>query len=187
MSKRQIIPYSLLLIAFLFWLYLKPQEQRSTKTDHLPNYVAYNIENVHYDDAGTITYKLYSTKATSYSTKEITLFENPKVILYVTNKQDNSITTWQLSSKSGVLSGDNNLVLTDNVWVKNLSLDQLIQTMNTERLNILLAEKEISTDLMVYWQGPEMQQQGIGMWASMLSEELIVKKQIKAIYLNETK
>lgn len=187
MSKRQTIPYILLLIAFLIWLYLKPQEQTSTETEHLPNYVAYNVENIHYDDEGIITYKVYSTKATSYSTKEITLFENPKVILYITNKKDKSITTWQLSSKNGVLSGDNNLVLTDNVWVRNLSLDQLIQTMNTEKLNILLAEKEISTDLMVYWQGPEMKQQGVGMWASMLSEELIVKKQIKAIYLNENK
>ena len=59
--------------------------------------------------------------------------------------------------------------------------------MNTEKLTVLLTEKEISSDLLVHWQGPEMRQQGIGMWASLVSEELIIKKQIKAVYLNETK
>ncbi len=187
MSKRQAIPYSLLLIAFLIWLYLKPQEQQTTTPEHLPNYIAYNVKNIHYDETGIVSHKVYSTKATSYSNKDVTLFENPKVIIYIKNGQDNSITAWQVTSEKGLLSGDNQLILSTDVWVKNLTQDQLVQTMHTEKLTILLAEKEISSALMVNWQGPEMKQQGIGMWASLVSEELIVKKQIKAVYLNETK
>lgn len=187
MSKRQVIPYSLLLIAFLIWLYLKPQQQPNTIVEHLPSYIAYNIENIHYDENGNISHKIYSSKATNYSNKEITIFENPKITLYTKNEQDNSISTWQVTSKNGLFFGDNQLVLSNDVWVRNITLDQLVQTMNTEKLTVLLAERELSSELMVNWQGPQMKQQGIGMWASLVSEELIVKTQIKAIYLNETK
>jgi lipopolysaccharide export system protein LptC len=187
MNKRQAIPYALLLIAFLTWLYLKSQDELAVLAEHHPSYIAYNLDNTHYDETGKITHKTYATKAISYSDKEITIFENPKVILYITNDQDNSVTTWQVTAENGTLSNNNKLLLFGDVWVKNLSLDQLVQTMNTEKMTVLLAEKELSSELLVHWQGPQMKQQGIGMWASLASEELIVKKQVKSVYLNENK
>ncbi|MCP4320773.1 MAG: LPS export ABC transporter periplasmic protein LptC [Psychromonas sp.] len=187
MTKRQAIPYGLLLLAFLVWLYLKPQNQPVNIEKHHPSYIVYNLNNTHFNEIGEISYKVFSSKTTNYSNKEITFFEQPKVIIYIKNLQDDSITTWQITGNSGTLSGENKLQLSGDVWVRNLSLDQLIQTMNTEKLNIFLKEKEISSQLLVKWQGPEMNQQGVGMWASLISEELIVKKQIKAVYLNETK
>ena len=187
MNKRQIIPYISLLVVFLIWLYLKPQQELNSLPEHHPSYIAYNLSNDNFDETGAIAHQIYSTKATSYSDKEITIFENPKVLIHIKNKQDNSITTWQVTSERGTLSGDNVVILYDDVWVKNLTLDQLVQTMSTEKLTVLLDEKEISSELFVEWQGPQMEQQGIGMWASLVNEELIVKKQIKAVYLNETK
>ena len=187
MSKRQAIPYVVLLIVFLLWIYLKPQKELTTLPEHHPSYIAYNLSNDHFDETGAIAHQVYASKTTSYSDKEITLFEDPKVLIYIKNSKDNSITTWQVTSENGTLSGDNKLVLSKDVWVRNLSLDQLVQTMSTEKLTILLDEKEISSELLVHWQGPQMEQQGIGMWASLVSEELIVKNQTKAVYLNETK
>lgn len=187
MNKRQAIPYITLLIVFLIWLYLRPQENLPSLPEHHPSYIAYNLNNVHFDETGAIAHEISASKSTRFTEQETTIFENPKVLLYIKNEQDNSITTWQLTSEKGILSDENKLVLSDNVWVKNLSLDQLIETMHTEKLTILLAEKEISSDLLVQWEGPQMKQQGIGMWASLISEELIVKKQIKSVYLNETK
>lgn len=187
MTKRQAIPYGLLLVAFLVWLYLKPQEQLVSVAEHHPSYIVYNLNNTHFDETGEISYKIYSSKTTNFSNKETTLLEQPKVIIYVKNSPNNTVSTWQITSESGTLSGENKLHLSGDVWVRNLSLDQLIQTMHTEELNIFFAEKEINTPLLVNWEGPEMSQQGVGMWASLASEELIVKKQIKAVYLNESK
>ncbi|MEI6897507.1 MAG: LPS export ABC transporter periplasmic protein LptC [Psychromonas sp.] len=187
MRKRQAIPYCILLIAFLIWLYLKPQKELSALPEHHPSFIAYNINNSHFNETGEVTHQIYATKATNYNNENITVFEHPKVVIYIKNKKEKSITTWQIKSEKGILSDENKLVLSGDVWVKNLSLDQLIQTINTERLTILLAEKELSSEVFIYWKGPQMEQQGIGMWASLVSEELIVKKQIKAIYLNENK
>jgi lipopolysaccharide export system protein LptC len=187
MSKRQTIPYILLLVAFLAWLYLKPEQTLTSLPEHHPSYIAYGLSNDNFDENGELAHRIFSTKATSYSDKDITIFENPKVLIYIKNKENASITTWQVTSERGTLSDDNVVILYDDVWVKNLTLDQLVQTMNTEKLTVLLDKKEISSELLVHWQGPQMEQQGIGMWASLVSEELIVKKQIKAIYLNETK
>jgi len=187
MTKRQAIPYGLLLSAFLVWLYLKPQEQAVASKEHHPSYIVYNLNNTHFDETGTLAYKIFAAKTTNFSNKETTFFEQPKVLIYINNTQSNRVTTWQITAEKGTLSGNNKLHLAGDVWVKNLSLDQLIQTMNSEELNIFFAEKEVTTPLLVKWQGPQMNQQGIGMWASLISEELIVKKQIKAVYLNENK
>lgn len=99
MSIRQALPYALLLVVFLIWLYLKPQQQLEVLPEHHPSYIAYNISSDHFDETGMITHQVHASKATSYSDKEITIFENPKVLMYVQNEQENSITTWQVTSE----------------------------------------------------------------------------------------
>lgn len=187
MNKRQSIPFILFLVAFLLWLYFKPKDILQETAKHQPNYIAYNARNIHFDKTGKITHKIFADKTTSFAEKNITMFKKPKVIVYIENEETNEPTVWQITSNDGTLYQQNKLLLTSDVWVKNLSKDQLVQTMNTEKLTILLDQKEISSDLLVKWQGPQMQQQGIGMWASLTTEELIVKKAIKAVYLNENK
>lgn len=186
MKKRQVIPFTLLLCAFLLWLYLKPEKVQPVQPLHQPNYIAYNLHNTHYDINGNITHKIFAEKTTSFVEKEITHFENPKLIVYSDYEKNNKPIVWQMSSLQGTLYKKNKLVLSNNVSVKNLTKDQLIQSMETTELTLLLDTKEITTESLVTWKGPQMQQQGIGMWASLSSEELIIKDQIKAVYLNES-
>ncbi|MCG6199728.1 LPS export ABC transporter periplasmic protein LptC [Psychromonas antarctica] len=185
MNKRQTIPFILLLCAFLLWLYFKPAVVLPELEKQQPNYIAYNVSSTHFDEMGAIGHELFADKTTHFTEKGITLFENPKVIIYIEDRQTKRSTTWQISSKEGILYEQNRLILANEVQVKNLSLDQLVQTMSTEKLTILLDKKEISSDQLVTWQGPQMQQQGVGMWASLITEELIVKNQINAVYHNE--
>ena len=187
MNKRQSIPFILLLLVFLLWLYFKPETTLPEQPKHQLSYISYNASNIHFDETGKIAHKIFSDKTTSFSDRDITVFEKPKVIVYIANKGNSEPTVWQISSEDGTLYPQNRLVLSKNVWLKNLSLDQLVQTMATEKLTILLDQKEISSEQLVTWQGPQMQQQGIGMWASLVTEELIVKDKIKAVYLNENK
>ena len=187
MNKRQSIPFILLLMVFLIWLYFKPATIAPKEQKAPLNYIAYNVSNIHFDETGKITYKIFSSQATGFTDKDQTVFKNPKVILYIENKKNDTPTVWEISSKNGILYNQNKLVLSKDVWLKNLSLDQLIQTMTTEKLTMLLDKKELSSDLLITWQGPQMKQQGVGMWASLITEELIVKDKIKAVYFNETK
>lgn len=187
MNKRQSIPFILLLCAFLLWLFFKPETNLPVLPKQQLNYTAHKVSSTHFDESGKIAHKLYADKATRFAEKDITVFENPQVIFYIENKETKGTTIWQITSESGLLYEQKKLILAKEVWVKNLSLDQLVQTMATEELTILLDKKEISSDLQVTWQGPQMQQQGVGMWASLVTEELIVKDKIKAVYLNENK
>lgn len=186
MKKRQIIPFTILLCAFLLWLYLDPETVKPLQPLHQPNYIAYNLHNIHYDTDGKITHKIFADKTTSFIEKEITHFENPKLIVYSVDKKNSETSIWQISSLQGTLYKQNKLVLSQNVSVKNLTQDQLIQNMHTENLTLLLDTKEITTESLVTWQGPQMHQQGVGMWASLTNGELILKDQIKAVYLNES-
>ncbi|AGH81893.1 hypothetical protein PCNPT3_09775 [Psychromonas sp. CNPT3] len=185
MKKRHIIPFAALLIAFLFWSYFKAEPLYKISKVHNPNYTAYNLSSTHFDTLGDISHKMFADKATTFSEKNNTVFINPRVIVYVRNKDNNQISTWQISSKDGLLEDENTLKLTHDVRVENLSLDQLIQNIATEELTLLLDKKEISSNLFITWDGPQMHQQGVGMWASLLSNEMIVKNNIKAVYFNE--
>ncbi|MFT6987312.1 MAG: lipopolysaccharide export system protein LptC [Psychromonas sp.] len=187
MNKRQSIPFVLLLCAFLLWLFFKPETNVPISPKQQFNYIAYNVSSIHFDESGKIAHKLFADKATSFAENDITVFEHPKVMFYIEDKETNEISVWQISSEHGILYEQKKLILSKEVWVKNLSLDQLVETMTTEELTIRLDKKEISSDLLVNWQGPQMRQQGIGMWASLITEELIVKDKIKAVYLNENK
>ena len=87
MNKRQAIPYSLLLVAFLIWLYLKPQEEPIAIAEHHPSYIVYNIINTHFDETGAISNKIFAAKTTNFSDKETTFFEQPKGIRVTSNNR----------------------------------------------------------------------------------------------------
>lgn len=187
MNKRQSIPFVLLLAAFLTWLFFKQEDFLPSLPVHHPSYIATDINSTHFNKTGFLDHKIFADKATNFNEDELTNFEKPKVIVYTHNEQTDTTTIWQMTSELGALYQQNRLVLSKNVLVKNLSLDQLVQTVKTEELTLFLDKKEFSSDLLVTWEGPQIHQQGVGMWASLVTEEVIIKDQIKAVYLNENK
>ena len=187
MNKRQSIPFFLLLTTFLIWLFFKQEAVLPSLPVHHPSYIATDINSTHFNKTGFLDYKIFADKATNFNEDELTNFEKPKVIVYTYDEQTDTTTIWQLTSEFGALYRQNKLVLSKNVLVKNLSLDQLVQTIKTEQLTLFLDKKEFSSDLLVTWEGPQMHQQGVGMWASLVTEEVIIKNKIKAVYINENK
>ncbi|MGB5444842.1 MAG: LPS export ABC transporter periplasmic protein LptC [Psychromonas sp.] len=187
MNKRNSIPFFLLLAAFVIWSFYKEEVIAPSLPIHHPSYIATDINSIHFDTTGFLDHKISADKATNFNEDEQTNFIKPKLIVYIQNEQPETTTIWQITSEEAVLHQQNRLVLSKNVLVKNLSLDQFIETMETQELTIYLDKKELTSDLLVTWKGPLMQQQGVGMWASLVTEELTMKEQIKAVYLNEKK
>lgn len=186
MIKRQYYPYLALIVAFLLWALFKPKAEKIVTPDHQPSSIAEQAASEHYDQTGFNDYRVYAEKMTNYPEAQITLFEQPKVIVYSLNPETKHITTWQLTSDKGTLENKHKLLLSGAVLVENLSKDQIVQTMSTESATLMLDSKEISTKQTVTWTGPQVQQQGTGMWASMKTEEMKLFSNIKAVYLNET-
>lgn len=187
MNKRQLIPFAALLAAFVIWVYIIPKVQVPSFTEHHPTYIANDIQSNHYDISGFNDYQIFSEKMTSYPDDDITLFELPKVIIYIKDKKTSEVTIWQLTSASGTLENKNKLLLSDDVLIENLSKDELIQEMETEKAILLLNNKEIISELKVTWTGPLIKQEGVGMWVSMATKEMKLNSNIKAVYLNESK
>ena len=187
MNKRQIIPFIALLASFLLWLYLKPEVERPTLPEHHPSYIADDVLSNHYDQSGFNDYRFIANKMTNYPEDEITLFEYPKVVIYQKDKKTEDVTIWQLTSQTGTLHKKNKLLLSGDVLIENLSKDQFVQTMQTEKATVMLDTKEITSESKVSWAGPQMRQEGVGMWVSMITEEMKLNSNIKAIYLNDPK
>jgi len=184
MNKRKIIPYVTVFIALLVWIYFKPEAVIPTTPKHYPSYIGYNVSNVHFDEFGNISHKMFADKVTNYVEKDKTILVNPKAIVYMQNKKTKNMTSWQITAKDGVMYGQQKLILSDHVFVDNLTKDQLVQTMKTDTMIVQLDIKELSTDDAIYWTGPEMKQEGVGMWGSFATEEMIVKSKVKAVYYN---
>ena len=187
MNKRQAIPFIVLLLAFVLWIFIDPKIQTPSFTEHSPSYVADNVLSSHYDTQGFNDYRIFAMKMTSYPDEDITLFELPKVIVYTKDESTGELTTWQLTSTKGTLENKNKLLLSDNVLVENLTKNQLVQNMITNQAVVMLESKEISTKSKVTWTGPQVRQEGVGMWASMITKEMKLNSNIKAVYINESK
>jgi len=187
MNKRQLIPFVALLAAFVIWVYIMPKMHTPSFTEHHPTYIANEIHSNHYDVTGFNDYNIFALKMTSYPEENHTTFENPKVIVHIKDKKTGELSQWQLTSASGILKNKNTLLLSQDVVVENLSKNELIQEMKTEKAIVQLDSKEISTEAKVTWTGPQIQQEGVGMWASMITEEMQLKSNTKAVYLNESK
>jgi lipopolysaccharide export system protein LptC len=185
MNKRKMIPYAVVFITLLVWIYFKPETVLPATPKHYPSYIGYHVKNVHFDEFGNISHKMFSEKVTSYVEQNKTYFVNPRAVIYTLNKDTEKITTWQITASDGVLYDQNKLILTGDVLINNLTKDQLVQTMETQSLTMMLDIKELETDDPVHWTGPQMEEEGIGMWASFATEELIVKDKIKAVYYNK--
>ena len=85
MNKRQSIPFLILLCVFLLWLYLKPEKNVAELLEHHPNFIAYKVSNTHFDQMGEVSHEIFSDKATSFSEKDITVFEKPRLVVYTQN------------------------------------------------------------------------------------------------------
>ena len=88
---------------------------------------------------------------------------------------------------TGTLKEKNNLLLSGDVLVKNLSKDQIVQTMSTPEATVMLDTKIITSDEKVIWTGPQIRQEGVGLWMSMVDEEMKINSNIKSVYSNEPK
>jgi len=187
MKKRQIIPFIALLTTFVLWIYIIPKVQTPSFIEHHPSYIADNVLSNHYDDSGFNDYRIVADKMTSYPDDDITLFESPRVIIYVKEAETDIVTVWQLSSTKGTLQNKSILLLSDDVMIENLTKNQLIQKMFTDKAIVMLDKKEIISESKVTWEGPQIKQQGVGMWVSMVTDEMKLHSNIKAVYLNESK
>lgn len=187
MNKRQSIPFIGLLIAFTLWVYFKPEVELPSLPDHHPSYIADNVRSDHYDEFGFNDYRVFADKTTNYPEHDITEFVQPKVIVYNKNEDTGMISVWQLTSLTGTLKEKNNLLLSGDVLVKNLSKDQIVQTMSTPEATVMLDTKIITSDEKVIWTGPQIRQEGVGLWMSMVDEEMKINSNIKSVYSNEPK
>jgi len=187
MNKRQLIPFVALLTAFVIWIYIIPKVQVPTFTEHHPTYIANKVQSNHYDASGFNDYQIFANKMISYPEDKITLFELPKVIVNTKDKVTGDVTIWQLTSTKGTLENKTKLLLSDGVIIENLTKNEIVQEMKTNKAIVQLDKQEVTTELQVTWTGPQVHQEGVGMWVSLATKEMKLNSNIKAVYFNEPK
>ncbi len=182
MSRQNLAILVLFIVSLASWRYFQSSDIEvfsPSSTD--PEFTATKLKSVNYNPLGEIDYKIYAGKMVHFKERLVTKFEKPVLLVY----RNQGKTIWQVTGKQGTLFDKDIFKLKNAVTITNLTNDQTIRLIKTEYLELDLNKNEISNNEFVEMFGPQLTQQGIGLFGQLDTEEISILSEIKATYLNE--
>jgi lipopolysaccharide export system protein LptC len=132
----------------------------------LPNYEAKNLRS-----------KLYDKE--HYDLLGFVNFTQPEYTIYM--QKDGS--RWQLNADEGTLYDNNRIELASGVLIRNLQVEDYIQTISTEFIEIDLLSKLIASDQPLVISGTNVTINGIGFEANLETQKYELKNHVQTEYL----
>ncbi|MCE2572102.1 LPS export ABC transporter periplasmic protein LptC [Motilimonas eburnea] len=182
MNKLNAWLFILFAISLGAWQYFKAEE--ATKKERDPSqayFVANQIQSSLFTPNGTVDYQVFATQMHHYQDRLITEFTKPVVVVFRNNDQ----TQWQITGDHGTLFDRDSFELSDNVTITNLTHDQHINLITTEKLTLDLIKNELHSDDLVTLYGDQIKQQGTGLFGELNGKNISLLNQVTATYLNE--
>ncbi|QIZ77889.1 LPS export ABC transporter periplasmic protein LptC [Ferrimonas lipolytica] len=179
--KRELLA-GLLLLAMAGGLYLRNISIEPPVVDSLsesePDYVAREMKTRSYDANGRLNAEIAADTMFHYQQKQLTEFENPVYLVY----PEDGNTVWKVKAKVGELRDNRFLTLEHSVIVEAIEPYKPIRTIHTEQLNLDLSTMEMETDRQLQAFGEQFQMTGLGLWADLKQNHIILKQKVSATY-----
>lgn len=173
-----------LLVLLAAYLWFKPQtteQDLALDREFQPDYIAENVTMRIFDKDGFLADHIQATKLEHFETLGFTQFNLPRYTLFNSEHQP----AWEMSSLHAVWFPEDKIILEQQVVLQNLMPDQLIQSINTVSLELLLPEKKIQTHEAVAILGQGFNVKGIGLEARLSDKHLLLNRHLETIYHNE--
>ncbi|MFM2482962.1 LPS export ABC transporter periplasmic protein LptC [Celerinatantimonas sp. YJH-8] len=184
MNGQNIIIALLLIIAGLVWGWRNLHDQGTeepTVMQQTPDFTASDLYTVTYNKLGLVRYRIYADGMKYYERNQTTDFDSPRILIYPGPDKP----VWQIVSRQAQALRQDKVTFKEDVVVKNLSNDGYIQDLLTPLLHVNLTNQTMQTDKQVTVNGPQYDQNGIGMNGSLVTEEVRLHQDINAVYHNE--
>lgn len=143
-----------------------------------PDFVAVNLTRTIYDAEGNKTHRLSAQKMTYYKSQDKAEFESPLLVL----QSNENKARWRISSDSGILYNNQQLILEQNVNAINLTLSDPIDQITGEHIRINTQQSTMMSDHPVNLLGDGIKILGSGMTADLNQEKIELIKHAKTIY-----
>jgi lipopolysaccharide export system protein LptC len=143
-----------------------------------PNYQAKGMLSTLYDANGKISHQVYADKMEHYQLLGFTLFQQPKYTIFVENQRE----PWQVTALEGTLYEDNRIQLETDVIILSQDEQGIVQTINTEFLEINLSSKTLSSDQPVSITGSDYVINSNGLSANLETRQYELIDHVQTIY-----
>lgn len=182
MNKLNISAFIVFIVSLAMWRFYGQEPVAKKERDpSQPYFVAKNTTTQTYTKTGQLDFTVKANQITYYQMDQVTKFDQPEVTVFRNNKQ----TVWQLTSLNGTLQQQHTLDLVDQVTATNLTHDQHVHLIKTEKMTMDLLKNELHSDQTVTLYGDQIQQQGNGLFANLDDKRVSLLTNVTATYFNE--
>lgn len=159
-----------------------PAPVAQTPSSTKPDYVAINLTRTVYDSNGQRTQRLTADKMTFYKAEDKAEFQSPLLILQSSENKGR----WRISSQSGILYNNQELLLEHNVDAVNLTLTDPIDQITGDYVRIDTQASTMHSEHPVNLYGDGVIITGSEMTADLNQEHIELKKHAKTTYIRNS-
>lgn len=183
MINRQTLLICLLFaLSLLAWRWSSQSADENSQAQKedvsLPSFTAAKLHSRRYTADGKLTDIFTAEQALYYQHNKITDTLYPVLQTFEPNGQ----TAWNISAKNGQLSGNDRIILRDNIIIKNHNPALNIDRMQTSYLDMDMNTRQVSSDKPVTIDSPDYHVQGVGLHADLNTKRYQILEQSHATY-----
>ncbi len=182
--KKILTLLVLALVLTATYLWFNPAEQtdaQSADRELLPDYIAEQVTRTLYDDQGYVADHIQAERLEFFERLGFTQFEQPKYTLF----DAGHMPAWEVTSQFGIWLPDDKIILEQQVRIHNVNGNELVDSIDTDNLELLLPSKMLQTSAAVQIIGKGFYINGIGLQADLTEQNLRIIKHLETVYANE--
>ncbi|MFY8300528.1 LPS export ABC transporter periplasmic protein LptC [Pseudoalteromonas sp. SS15] len=178
----------ILLIIFaltMYWIWSpyfdQPKKQSASEEESIatPDYVATDLKQTKYSEAGIRNYLVEANKMELYQQLGFSHFTSPTFTLF------NGPQNWQLSANEATLYENNMLILEGDVKALNLTEGAMISQISADHIQVDIIQRSMRSDLPVEIVGPHLNIKGQGLNADLNTEIIELINHTRTIYYDQ--
>ncbi|NOU53071.1 LPS export ABC transporter periplasmic protein LptC [Pseudoalteromonas sp. JBTF-M23] len=184
MSSHRVALF-VVFVAAMTWLWYPYLTQTTPKTQNQsdviakPDYIATQLEQTSYNEAGIRSYTVTADKMELYQELGFSHFTMPVFTLY------NGPQNWLISSKEATLYENNTLMLEGNVEAKNLTTGAMITLIKADNIRVEIDARLMQSERPVEITGPSLKITGKGLYADLNTDVIELINHTRTIYYDQ--
>lgn len=181
-NKQNVTILVVFIASLIAWQWLgktDPYGLLPTKANiSLPSFTAQNITTWRYTQSGALTDIFSAQKARYYQYNQITDADYPDLKTF----NDKGVYAWNLTATNGQMYGTDQLILRNNIVIKNHDPSVDVDTLKTSYLEMDMKARTISTDSPITIDSPNYHDEGVGVRADLNKKIYTILDKTHAIY-----
>ncbi|OHU90775.1 MULTISPECIES: LPS export ABC transporter periplasmic protein LptC [Pseudoalteromonas] len=181
-SRAILLIIFVISMTWLWYPYLTQETPKTSKQSDIiakPDYIATELQQTSYNEAGVRTYTVTAVKMELYQELGFSHFTAPVFNLY------NGSQSWLISSQEATLYENNTLMLEGNVEAQNLTTGAMITLIKADNIRVEINERLMQSERPVEITGPSLKITGKGLYADLNTDIIELINHTRTIYYDQ--